>query len=387
MTRIKLKAILASSILAVSAAALAAQDSGASPGSAASEWEAFAGRATAYLQAKDKALSGFDLRIKAGFIQHAAGDTSFFKFDLGAGLERDSYPDQFRFDTGASFVLQDDVYKENVSTLRLNYDRYLAPWLEAFSFVERFTDSYLGIQQRFEIGAGLKIEGRLSPDRDRWEEERRGLAAAVDDGLSAWKGRPETASDPSLRLRIRALERERNRVRDFILKTLQRVEVSLALNVFSEIEQAALETYLDRLVSGPDGMVLEPASSTSRITLDGEHRLRYVIRPSFSYKPSDALTLRGQYYWKGPLGSPARRDGRLDYRYDTLLGLEIGLPVGAGWAKNLYLKLEHKIHYDNCPPRVPASLQAEYLAQGLALRTTEARRRHQEFSLSLELEL
>jgi hypothetical protein len=367
--------------------ALAAQDVGTSAPDPAAQWDAFAQKAGAYLQKKEGELGGFDLRIKAGFIQHAAGDTSFFKFDLGASLTKDSYPHQFRFDTGASFVLQDDVYKENVSTLRLNYDRYLTPWLEAFSFVERFADSYLGIQQRFEVGAGLKLEGRLSPDRDRWEEERRGLAEAVDDGLASWKGRPEAASDPSWRLRIRALEQERNRVRDFILKTLQKVEVSLALNVFSEIEQAAIETYADRIVAGTEGAVLEPASAASKITLDGEHRLRYVIRPSFSFKASEALTLRGQYYWKGPLGSPARRDGRLDYRYDTLLALELGLPAASGWAKSLYFKLEHKVHYDNCPPRVPEALRAEYLAQGLVLRTTEARKRHQEFSLSLELEL
>jgi hypothetical protein len=377
--------ILAGALLAV--AALAAQDDGGAAGDPASAWDAFAQKANAYLQKKDKELSGFDLRIKAGFIQHAAGDTSFIKFDLGASLAEDSYPHQLRFDTGASFVLQDDAYRENVSTLRLNYDRYLAPWLEAFSFVERFTDSYLGIQQRFEIGAGLKLEGRLSPDRDRWEEERRGLAAAVDDQLLAWRSRPEAAADPSLRRRIRAMERERDRIRNFILRALQKVEVSLSLNVFSEIEQAALETYVDRLIAGTDGMATEPASATSKITLDGEHRLRYVIRPSFAFKPSDALTVRGQFYWKGPLGSPARRDGRLDYRFDTLLGFELGLPVAASWAKSLYLKLEHKIHYDNCPPRIPASIRAEYLAKGQVFRSTEARSKHQEFSLSLELEL
>jgi hypothetical protein len=338
-------------------------------------WEAFALRARAYFRKIDDALGRFELGLRAGFMQHQAGETNFLKLDLGASLSQDSYPHQIRFDTGTSFVIQNDSYQENVSALRLNYDRYLAPWLESFGFVERFTDSYLSIQQRFEVGAGLKVEWRVFPDRDRLAEEGRDLAEAVDRELETFAASPEVRRDPGLRRQVSNLERERDRVWQFLRRSLERLELGLAVNVFSEIEQAALETFLD------------PAGTSVKITLDGEHRLRYVVRPSFAFRPSESLTFRGQFYWKGPLGSPQRRDGRLDYRYDTLLSAEFGLPVSAGWAKKLLFKVEHKIHYDHCPPRIPALVQAEYSAQGGVLRATEARPRHAEFSLSLELKI
>lgn len=339
------------------------------------KWEAFTLKARAYLRDIDAELGRFEFGLKAGFMQHEAAETNFLKLDLGATLAKDSYPHQIRFDVGTSFLIQNDVYKENVSALRLNYDRYLAPWLETFGFVERFTDSYMSIQQRFEIGAGLKGEIKLFPDADRLAEEKRDLAEAVDRELESFTSAPAVRQDPGLRRQVQTLRRERDRIWRFLHRTLKRLEVGLAVNIFSEIEQASLETFLD------------PAGTSTKIGLDGEHRLRYVIRPAFMYQPVESLTFRGQFYWKGPLGSPQRRDGLLDYRYDTLLSAEFGLPVTASWAKKLLFKVEHKIHFDNCPPRIPRAVIDDYLDKGGVLRLSEARARHSEFSLSLELKL
>ena len=80
------------------------------------------------------------------------------KLNLNSSISKGFFPNEFTFITDSSYQLEDGAVKENVTKLLLNYEYYFSKCLEGYVFVERFSDSYLSIQQRYEIGTGLKLE-------------------------------------------------------------------------------------------------------------------------------------------------------------------------------------------------------------------------------------
>jgi hypothetical protein len=98
-------------------------------------------------------------------------------------INSNSYPNEFRLLSSSIHQFQDSTMTENVMKLVINYDHYFTSGLEGFVFLERFSDSYMSIQQRYEIGTGLKVEGNLFPSR-RAEIESRELDAL---SRSLWK--------------------------------------------------------------------------------------------------------------------------------------------------------------------------------------------------------
>jgi hypothetical protein len=83
------------------------------------------------------------------------------KLNLNSSVSKGFYPNELTFITDSNFQLEDGAVKENVTKLLLNYEYFLRQWLEGYLFVERFSDSYLSIQQRYEIGTGIKLEAEI----------------------------------------------------------------------------------------------------------------------------------------------------------------------------------------------------------------------------------
>ena len=109
------------------------------------------------------------------------------KLNLTSSIGKGFFPYELTFVTDSIFQLEDGAIKENVTKLLLTYQYYFQKWLEGYAFVERFSDSYLSIQQRYEIGTGIKLETdsfALFPRQGaagRFEESVRTLRAAVGD--------------------------------------------------------------------------------------------------------------------------------------------------------------------------------------------------------------
>ncbi|HEX9901858.1 MAG TPA: hypothetical protein VGB72_03240 [Acidobacteriota bacterium] len=83
------------------------------------------------------------------------------RLNLNSSISKGFYPNEVTFITDSNFQLEDGAIKENVTKLLLNYEYFLLHWLEGYVFVERFSDSYLSIQQRYEVGTGVKLEAEI----------------------------------------------------------------------------------------------------------------------------------------------------------------------------------------------------------------------------------
>ncbi len=81
-----------------------------------------------------------------------------FKIDWHGEIKKEQYPYEFRFSTSSSLQLQNGKLKENMTDFKINYDFYVFPFLECYLFVQKFSDSYMSIQQRYVLGTGFLVE-------------------------------------------------------------------------------------------------------------------------------------------------------------------------------------------------------------------------------------
>lgn len=81
--------------------------------------------------------------------------------NVEARANRGIYPDELDFRFSSLVEVQDGGLKEYVSAMQLSYERYILPCLELFGFFERFSDTFLHLDQRYEVGLGMKFERNL----------------------------------------------------------------------------------------------------------------------------------------------------------------------------------------------------------------------------------
>lgn len=341
--------------------------------------------AAGLLENKKKELSQLDLSLAAGFNGDQAGDQNLFKLSLDANLAKSVYPSALRFRAGTSVLYRNNVLQEDVTILVMNFDHYFKPWLETYAFVERFSDTYLSLKQRYEVGGGLKLEFNLfdtpvgaDDKKDKALLEVAGVRSLQD--YETYLTRLETTEagevdTGSLRLLLEDYKAERQRILAGLRQKNSLLSVGLALSVFSEMEQAEINT-----------TVLDQGLSEDlKYSPDSRQRFRVVVRPNVVFRPLGLLTFKGYIYFKLPLGGETRSDGRLDYRRDSQLSAELKLPTDPEWGKKISFILEFQQHYHNIPFRIPASVIEEYAAAGKTLGTTVAERTHDIYSFKLSI--
>lgn len=345
------------------------------------------------LNKTDKELQQLNLSVEAGFDGHRAGEENLYKLNAEIEIAKSVYPSAFRFRSGTSVQLKNNDWQEEVTSLMVNYDYHFKPWLEVYGFVERFSDSYLSIKHRYEVGGGVMTEldffGTTKKISEKWDKD---LNTYEDISRKAHKGyrcylkkldesstdKESTTKTRLLRKQLCDLKKGEKRIKQTFNKKQARLSVGMALTIFSELEKAEIEKkFVDESI--PEEK--EPFS------LDGEQRFRIVLRPSVVFRPTKTLTLRMLKYYKHPLGSPIKGewDGKRDYRTDALIRAELKLPVTPNWAKNVLLVFEYKRHYDNLPPEVPKPIVDDYKDKGMELLKWKAENTHEQFKFKLQI--
>lgn len=333
--------------------------------------------AAAFLKKYGTIFQPLKLSVAAGYYGHKSGDSSLYNLSLNTGINYNVFPNAFRFSAGTNIQYRDNQLLENVTTLLMSYDHHIKPWLEIYGFVERFSDSYLDIKQRYEIGCGLKVElDILNANRRKELKEYKSNSASYKDYKDNLKnlGKPAHVIE-TMSAQLASLDRPETTecVEQAIKKKYAKLSVGLALSLFSELEHAEIGAAIMKEI---DNQVVEEYKS---FLLDAEHRFRFVLRPSLLFRPIDELTFRGLVYFKCPIGRPYTVNNKFDMRLDGLFRLEYRLAGVPGWAKSVSLILEYQRHYDNLPPGLSQSILDEYTIAGdIFARTT-----HDEFSFQL----
>jgi len=306
-----------------------------------------------------------------------ADDATLLKLNTGLVLSRGGYPGELEFTSNVGVTLADGVFREDVSTFGLSYDDYLRPWLEAYGFAERFSDAFLGIDQRYELGGGTVIElaqlmrNRTSDPNSAWlttggltRAERlkttvpRIEGGAFDDQVPAWLKCSMVAQlgtvDPdstavsdwveahNARVKrigaVSEIAREANRLAH------SKVRIALLGGLMVDVEKATVSA-------------LDTLGSEVSLPLSGTHTLRWVLRPTLEWRPRDSWGIRADYYLKNRLEERPWGD---DYRSDLQVALVSSFNArDFGQAGSVRAELRYRRLFDSAPPTATAAHLAD----------------------------
>jgi hypothetical protein len=373
-------------------------------------------KAAAELQKIDARLGS----LKAGFSFGYTGDRSYsgdsirdsnHLLNVDTNIVKDRYPSALKFRTSSKLLLSKGSLQNESSTILLSLNHYLLPFLEGYVFTEKFSDSFMSIKQRYEMGAGFKFEYNFDPIRsdpavnpvqalealtppgagapprairravELAEKRLMDLFPSLEEGLlRALKQAGVSSDDLTVIFScLEAVERAYGRIDTALAKDRSWLNVGIAFSAFSEVEQNEIAPYYYT----PTGQKVSKS-----YLLDPEQRFRFVIRPSVEWFIADGVSLTSMLYVKLPLGAPytkliildpenpSQKTRYYDWRVDSNTDLKFNLGRNLSWGGDISLTLEYQYHFDNAPPGLPESLGGVTFL-GMGLKNTVAATSHQ----------
>ena len=390
------------------------------------DWERF--RATldalAAQEARQRGLAGeVDLSFSAdetGDFSGGPGNETLFGLRAGARIGGGGYRSRVRLLGDMRALIHDDVFEQDFSRVRLGYDHRRTDHLGAFAFIERYSDDAMSIASRYEIGGGISFGVDLWRRRDDAagagalahlesagpggfrcgvERLRAGFDPAGGTALppacvpaapaGAASARP-AAGDP----------RPAPDVFDGLLDVVDplarglgarqaMVSLSLGVGVFSEFENALIETRVSRLGSPPG----DPAPAvvdlpTRYLRVPGRHRYRLLLWPTIAMRPLSSLSVEFIPSFKLPISSPRRLpDGLLAYRMDWFARIDWRPRRDDSLAGRTKLFVKFDYYKNPGPPVIAEALPPGAALEPLFYHRTGGSKKHRFVSLGLSLDL
>ncbi len=346
------------------------------------------------------------------------GNGTLFGLRTGARLSGGGYRSRVQVLADMRALVQDNVFEQDFSRVRLGYDHQRTDHVGAFAFIERYSDDAMSIASRYEIGGGVSFGVDLWPRLDdaaaaralahlksgeaagfRCGVERLragfdpaggapaspGCAPAAPAGApphrpAAGNARPASAVFDGLLGVAPDLERG--------LATRQAmVSLSLGVGVFSEFENALIETRVSRVDVPADGSV--PAELPLRyLRLPGRHRYRFLLWPTIAMRPLSTLSVEFVPSFKLPISAPRRfLDGVLAYRMDWFVRIDWRPRQDDTLAGRMKLFVKFDYYKNMGPPVVADALPLEAALEPLFYHRTGASKKHRFVSLGVSLDL
>lgn len=345
------------------------------------------------------------------------GNETLFGLRAGARLSGGGYRSRLRLLADMRALVHDNVFEQDFSRLRIGFDHQRTDHFGAFAFIERYSDDAMSIASRYEIGAGVSFGVDLWRRRGG-EAATRALAhlastdpggfrcgverlragfdpagappppdciSAPPTGAPAYRPspgdpRPSPAAFDGLLDVLAPIERGLDARQSM-------VSLRLGVGVFSEFENALIETQVSRLDAPAEGAATDDLP-LRYLRLPGRHRYRFLLWPTIAMQPLPSLSIEFVPSFKLPISAPRRfSDGVLAYRMDWFVRIDWRPrrdDTAAGRMK-LFVKFDY---YKNMgPPVVADAFPPDAAAEPLFYHRTGASKKHRFVSLGVSLDL
>ncbi len=292
-----------------------------------------------------------------GFSGDQSEDQKLYQIAGGIRVNMENYPSQFNFKTGISMILNNGRFSENVSDIHISYDYHPLKehklWLENYVFLNRFSDAYLGVDQRYEIGGGVILnkyfKNKLLPTGQSKVEAVSKVTFDPDayTGTTWFMCTKEkcTALDLPIpdKADIKKLKKAQQREINSVVKNHSQVRLGMLVGGFFELEKIVASDSLET-ISGKKFYSEE---------FEAEANFRIELRPTLTYQPTETWSLKMRPYLKFPLPHEwfstvtqgEFEDKRVDFRMDWDTRLHVSMSKHAG------IDLNYRIIYDHAPTR------------------------------------
>jgi hypothetical protein len=346
----------------------------------------FADKLDELIRIKEKA-ENLVVSVAAGYNGDVSRHDNRQLINLDTVINKEIYPIAFRFNVGAVFSTKNKESQDQVTTFLVNFDYNVTPWLKTYGFVERFTDTFMNIKERYETGVGAELElnlfdptNKINNDYQKLRKERESIEnmpcqiKILRESLSK-EDTQKSLSDAKVDTKelsefMESLATEAEKLKKALKKNRTRLNLGFAVTVMSEMEQPA-----DLSTDVLDIMTQQKVDTYNQ-TFDPTQRFRIVFRPSIKYKIDDHLSLYYHIYFKEPLGSPMDINGKRDWRSDSRFDAKFDFLKDTSWGGEASIYLEYQRHYDNAPPEISSSIVANYVSKSEILKRTVTDNRH-----------
>jgi hypothetical protein len=354
-------------------------------------------------------------------------------------LRRGDYPGILKFKAMVDVTLKEPGgFSENIAQLHVAYDHYAMPWLKAYTFVDRYTDNFLEIDQRYEAGGGIIAEwnplgqtkrgsSALGPLRVRDSlrasdfksiiETLKGGGApqgvntlgidpvwigdTVPAGNLLWGRKApfrwvrcfhaaDSAAQVQEAVGDSAAARAETKARDEVLGLVKRLRdlrqraVHTAEKKYARLRLAMLLGLFMEIENASLNIVdtMSEPDSMQSFEITPTQDIKWEVRPTVELRPIDAVHLRVHWYYKRSISEPFFKFTKGDYRTDFGALLTVRLSGGEEQSGSTYLVLDWRRLYDNQPAEVPVSTEGRD-----ALARTTARLHHRRLRLGFKFNL
>ena len=302
------------------------------------------------------------LNGKAGF--EFAGNqndlTDLLRFGVNGGIDKGAYPYEVDFNLQVQTTIQNGQFQENLSDIDISFDFHpIVPkvdtngdglWLENYVFIKRFNNNFLGIEQRYETGAGfvfnLFSKNKLTEKGQdnlrqlnnvpKYETYGTDLTRCLEDCYIKKSVLNITEEESEVIVNTRRKYKRSN------TKKYSKLRLAMLIGLYYEIENSTATNNL--FFNGRDTMITQDFQATNL--------LRWEFRPTLVWKPKDRYTLRVYPYFKMPLGdfySEVRQGDLVDRRYDYFVDFQSSFTIEV--ERNFKISIDYRHIYDHAPKR------------------------------------
>jgi len=328
------------------------------------------------------------ISVEAGYNGDICSHDQRQLINLSTSINKEIYPIAFRFKAGTVFSSKGNQSQDQVTTFLVNLDYNVEPWLKTYGFVERFTDTFMNIKERYETGVGVKFElDILDPAKEtnktnvKLGEDKEFIENNLLIEIELLKGALSCAETQQCMKEagidvktigefLESVKDEADKLKHACKKQRTKINLGLAITAMSEMEQAA------DLISDVLDIKTKQKIDTLNYFFNPTQRYRIVFRPSILYKINDYLSLYYYTYFKEPLGRPVYDNGKRDWRSDSLFDAKIDLLKNTSWGGEASVILEYQRSYDNAPPHISSQKINELIGIGETINRTSADKRH-----------
>jgi len=111
-----------------------------------------------YLKKNYNARHEIDGKVDLALRFDQSKDQNLLKLNSGFSIDMGGYPWRLELSNRIDVTSQNGNLQEDISEWLLTYDYYINPNIQLFTFGNRYSDNFLAIDQRYEIGGGIVID-------------------------------------------------------------------------------------------------------------------------------------------------------------------------------------------------------------------------------------
>ncbi|MEP6647492.1 MAG: hypothetical protein ABJC12_10425 [Saprospiraceae bacterium] len=308
----------------------------------------------------------FKGKTKFGFNGDYSSTKNMYVISPGISISRGTFPSQFRFKYNSDLTLTNNKITENLSNLYTSFD-YHPAWgdripFEAFTFLSRFTDTYLGVDVRYEIGGGLVLSNWSRKFNKKGIEEHDKTNKVKFDTLqynkltNVWDFIPSTSPDHLSAIKVKKIEYSdikmlmnvQKRINNINVKQNSICRTGLLIGAFFELEK----------ITSKDSITANIGRVANTEDFAPTQKLRFECRPFLDWAPSSSIKFSLRPYFKFPFlprfYESYISNGEEIKKFDWRLDLESSITISVEGpndfdGKGVSFSLGYNLYYDNAP--------------------------------------